>query len=57
MLFVVFERQTNEEPGWCSLSMLLNFLEIAAFAWEAFVLVEIFFLILMSLVWSWDFLS
>ena len=26
-LFVVFERQTNEVSGWCSLSMLLIFWE------------------------------
>ena len=34
-LFVVFEWQTNEVYGWCSLSMLLYFSESEAFAGEA----------------------
>ena len=55
--FVVFERQTNEVSGWCSLSMLLNFLESEAFVGETLVLGEISFRILLSLVWSLDIFS
>ena len=48
LLFVVFERETNEISGWCSLSMLLNFSESETFTGEALVLGEISYLIILS---------
>ena len=57
LLFVVFERQTNEVSGWGSLSMKLTFSENEAFVGEALVLGEISFLILLSLELFSDFLS
>ena len=44
-VFVVFERQTNEVSGWCSLCILLNFSEGETFAGEASVLGEVSFLL------------
>ena len=57
VLLVVFERQTNEVSGWCSLSMLINFSASEAFVGEAFVHGEISFLILLSSVWTSDIFS
>ena len=54
---VVFERQTIEVSGWWSLSIQLNFTDSEAFAGEAFVLRDIYFLILLSLVWTSDIFS
>ena len=54
---VIFERQTIEVFGWCSLSILLNFSENEAFTGEALVLVKIYFFILLSLVQMLDLFS
>ena len=54
-LFVVFERQTNEVSGWCSLFILLNFSESESLAGEALVLGKIFFFL--SSVWTLDIFS
>ena len=35
LLFVVFERQTNEVSGWCGLSVLLSFSK-SEFCWRGF---------------------
>ena len=53
----MFERQTIEVFGSHSFSILFNFLESEAFSEKAFVLGEISFLILLSLVWTSDFFS
>ena len=57
MEIVAFERLTNEVFGWCSLSVLLSFLESEAFAVEALVLREVSLLILLSSVWTSDMFS
>ena len=51
LLFVVFERQTNEECGWCSLFMLLNFSVREVFVGKTLVLGEIYFHIFLPLVY------